>query len=58
MAVGIVRSWRELNSYTWHELNDTQTMQLVPTKINSKFSHVGGGGEIRIKNQLGGDIGE
>ncbi|MCX2822932.1 HNH endonuclease [Bacillus amyloliquefaciens] len=34
------------NKLTWHELNDVKTMQLVPTKINSEFGHLGGVGEI------------
>ena len=29
-----------------HELNDTKTMQLVPTEINATFGHLGGVGEI------------
>lgn len=41
-----VTSYRESNKLTWHELNDTKHMQLVPTKINAKFPHVGGVGEI------------
>ncbi|WP_369802657.1 HNH endonuclease [Psychrobacillus sp. OK032] len=41
-----IKKYRELNSFTWHELNDVKTMQLVPTKINSEFGHLGGVGEI------------
>ena len=38
--------YRIKNNLTWHELNDTKIMQLVPTKINSTFGHLGGVGEI------------
>jgi len=42
-----VARWRAQNSYTWHELNDGVTMQLVPTTINRKFTHLGGVSEVR-----------
>ncbi|PHA26337.1 hypothetical protein COE84_23475 [Bacillus wiedmannii] len=41
-----IKKYREKNKLTWHELNDVKTMQLVPTKINSEFGHLGGVGEI------------
>ncbi|SHI01537.1 DNase/tRNase domain of colicin-like bacteriocin [Virgibacillus chiguensis] len=41
-----IKKYREINNLTWHELNDVKTMQLVPTKINSEFGHLGGVGEI------------
>lgn len=41
-----IKKYREINNFTWHELNDVKTMQLVPTKINSEFGHLGGVGEI------------
>lgn len=41
-----IKKYRETNQLTWHELNDVKTMQLVPTKINSEFGHLGGVGEI------------
>jgi uncharacterized Zn-binding protein involved in type VI secretion len=41
-----VATWREENAYTWHEEPDLTTMQLVPGKINGKFGHLGGVGEI------------
>ena len=28
------------------QLNDAKTMQLVPTEVNAKFTHLGGVGEI------------
>ncbi|WP_124218229.1 HNH endonuclease [Rummeliibacillus sp. TYF005] len=48
-----VADWREDNKYTWHELNDLETIQLVPSKINSVFKHLGGVGEYNIKVKLG-----
>ncbi|QUG40140.1 HNH endonuclease [Psychrobacillus sp. INOP01] len=48
-----VADWREDNKYTWHELNDLETIQLVPSKINSVFKHLGGVGEYNIKVKIG-----
>ena len=41
-----VKEFRTSKNYTWHELNDGKTMQLIPTEINSRFSHLGGVGEL------------
>ena len=41
-----VKEWRYQNSYTWHEVQDLKTVQLMHEKINGKFGHVGGVGEI------------
>lgn len=35
------------NKLTWHELNDLTTVQMVPTKINSTFGHLGGISEAK-----------
>ncbi|MBC1334036.1 hypothetical protein HB820_01925 [Listeria booriae] len=43
-----VADWREDNKYTWHELNDLETIQLVPSKINGVYKHLGGVGEYNI----------
>jgi hypothetical protein len=48
-----VADWRDDNNYTWHELNDLESMQLVPGKINGTFNHLGGVGEHNIKEKLG-----
>ncbi len=32
-----IADWREDKKYTWHELNDVKTMQLVSIKINKDF---------------------
>ncbi|WP_160117578.1 T7SS effector LXG polymorphic toxin [Filibacter tadaridae] len=53
MTAEDVADWREDNKYTWHELNDLETIQLVPSKINSVFKHLGGVGEYNIKVKLG-----
>lgn len=42
-----VKKWRTDNGYTWHELNDVKTMQLVPAKINNTFIHIGGTSESK-----------
>lgn len=36
-----VRKYRKDNSLTWHERNDRITCDLVPSQINSFFSHLG-----------------
>ena len=41
-----IEVYRNKNKLTWHELNDVKTMQLVPSKINRTFGHLGGVGEI------------
>lgn len=41
-----IEKFRVDNDLTWHELNDVRTMQLVPSKINGTFGHIGGVGEI------------
>jgi hypothetical protein len=42
-----IKQWRIQNSYTWHEVENLRTMQLVPSQINAKFGHLGGVGEIK-----------
>ncbi|OPG94627.1 hypothetical protein B2I21_30430, partial [Chryseobacterium mucoviscidosis] len=42
-----VAIWRTKNKYTWHELNDGKTIQLVPSSVNSKFGHLGGVSEVK-----------
>ena len=38
------------DGYTWHHLEDGETMILVDTKIHSKFHHQGGAKKIRAEN--------
>lgn len=40
-----VANWRRENGYSWHERNDMKTCDLIPTKINAYFGHLGGVGE-------------
>ncbi|MCU0293406.1 MAG: HNH endonuclease, partial [Thermoanaerobaculaceae bacterium] len=43
-----IEMWRMENSFTWHEVEDLTTMQLVPSRVNSPaFKHLGGVGEIK-----------
>lgn len=43
-----VKKYMKDNKLTWHELNNLTTVQMVPTKINSKFGHLGGISEARL----------
>ena len=43
--VNSVEAWRKANNLTWHEVNNMQQMQLVPTEVNATFGHLGGVGE-------------
>lgn len=46
-----VANWRREHGYSWHERNDMKTCDLIPTKINAYFGHLGGVGEyIRLPN--------
>lgn len=42
-----VKQWRKENGYTWHERNDMVICDLVPTKINGFFGHLGGVSECK-----------
>ena len=56
-----VAEWRRENGYSWHERNDMKTCDLIPTKINSYFGHLGGVGEYMRSYQnevLGGAFDE
>lgn len=46
-----VAHWRHTHKYTWHELNDMQSCDLVPSIIHSYFGHLGGVAEVKRKNQ-------
>ena len=45
-----VAKWREENTYSWHERNDMKTCDLVPTKINAYFGHLGGVSECKKRD--------
>ena len=50
-----VSTFRSNNGYTWHEMNNMKTIQLVPTEVNGTFGHLGGVGEYNIMiSQNGG----
>ncbi len=44
-----IKRYMSTNKLTWHELNDLTTVQMVPTKVNSTFGHLGGISEAAIK---------
>ena len=43
----LVQLYRKINHLTWHERNDRITCDLIPTKINAFFSHLGGVSECK-----------
>lgn len=56
-----VKNWRKSNGYSWHERNDMTTCDLVPTKVNDCFGHLGGVSECRKRDSMqinGGDFDE
>lgn len=56
-----VANWRKNNGYSWHERNDMTTCDLVPTKINDYFGHLGGVSECNrrdVASSAGGDFDE
>lgn len=52
-----VSSFRSSNGYTWHEMNNMKTMQLVPTEVNASFGHLGGVGEYNAMLAQNGGLG-
>ncbi len=55
-----VSQWRKENGYSWHERNDMKTCDLIPTKVNDYFGHLGGVSECRKRDagNAGGDFDE
>ncbi len=55
-----VEQWRKKNGYSWHERNDMKTCDLIPTKINDYFGHLGGVSECKKRDASndGGDFDE
>ena len=53
-----VANYRTNNGLTWHEMNNMETMQLVPTEVNGTWGHLGGVGEYNtmIGNSGGTDF--
>lgn len=51
-----IANFRKSNNLTWHEMNNMDYMQLVPTDVNGRFGHAGGCCEYRAMiGQSGGD---
>lgn len=44
-GVNDIKDYREANNLTWHEMNNMESMQLVPYEVNARFGHLGGVGE-------------
>lgn len=53
-----VAQWRKENGYSWHERNDMKTCDLVPTKINDYFGHLGGVSECKKRDAVDNDGGD
>ena len=55
-----VAKWRRDNGYSWHDRNDMKTCDLIPTKINDYFGHLGGVSECKKRDSSsdGGDFDE
>lgn len=49
-----VANYRADNGFTWHEMNNLKTMQLVPSDVNGTWGHLGGVGEYNIFTELTG----
>lgn len=47
-----VELYRKQNDLTWHECNDRKTMMLIPTRINSEFTHLGGASEAKTQGNM------
>ena len=45
-----VKEWRQGNGYSWHERNDMRKCDLVPTKVNEYFGHLGGVSECKKRD--------
>ncbi len=43
-----IEAYRTGNGLTWHEMNNMESMQLVPSEVNSRFGHLGGVGEYNV----------
>ncbi|MCD8396910.1 MAG: HNH endonuclease [Lachnospiraceae bacterium] len=45
-----VKEWRQEKGYSWHERNDMKTCDLIPTKVNDYFGHLGGVSECKKRD--------
>ena len=49
-----VTNWMSENNYTWHELNDCKTIQMVPSPISHPvFKHLGQ--KMKVRTIIGAD---
>lgn len=55
-----VSQWRKESGFSWHERNDMKTCDLVPTRINDYFGHLGGVSECKKRDAVnaGGEFDE
>lgn len=51
-----VTSYRQNNELTWNEMNNMQSMQLLPSAPHAKFGHLGGVGEYNAGPGREGEI--
>lgn len=42
-----IEQYRSANKLTWHEMNNMESVQLVPNEVNGGFGHLGGVGECK-----------
>lgn len=47
-----VKEWRQENKYTWHECNDCETMEKVPSIVHNNVVHSGGISEKKQEMKL------
>lgn len=52
-----IRSYREANNLSWHEMSNMEYMQLVPFKVNDTFKHYGGVAECKAMIGQKGETG-
>jgi len=52
-----IKSYRQDNHLTWHEMSNMEAMQLVPFDVNDKFLHYGGVAECKAMLGQGGTAG-
>ena len=43
-----ISNYRKTHNLTWHEMNNMEYVQLVPTEVNATFRHLGGCSEYEI----------
>lgn len=51
-----IEAYRKNNNCSWNEMNNMESMQLIPTEIHSKFGHFGGVAEYKTMIGQEGEI--